>query len=532
MSYQLLLGVGDEVLANSLRAQLSELPDMQVNSSETSSGDVVGALADEPGIEVMLLHEGLGPLPTFQLIKDISLRHPQLAVVLVADEPTPETFSAAMEAGARGVLSAQPSLEELESRISTAAEWSRSMRRHLDPSLSGGPLPGKGGMLFALAGAKGGTGATTLAVHLALAASAARHTACLVDMDLQAGDVPGYMDLTHRRSIGDLVDVAEDINATVLSDALFVHPAGPHVLLAPQDGERGEDVTARVARQVLGALRSRYEVVIVDCGAHMSEASAMAVEMADRVVIAATPDMPALRSARRLARLWTRLQVRKEDEIGVLLTQTSRHSEIQPDFARKVLQLPTLRTTVPATFRGLEQAANTGRPMDIDDDGFRRALGSLAAEIGVLEVDASTEAAASQGSSSGRRKKRRGKDEGQTAVEFVGLVPSILFVLLLLWQVVILGVTFISVGHAANEGASEAAILPEYLSAEETHDKVADAAKERMPFGWDEEATVEYKPEKSDPDYVSVWIAAPTVIPGVSVDTWHVESKARVVHEE
>ena len=519
MSYLLLLGIGDERLAGSLRAQLSELPDMQISSVEGSSGDVMGALADEPGTEVLLLHEGLGPLPTFQLVKDVSLRHPQLAVVLAAEEPTPETFSAAMEAGARAVVSTQPSLEELQTRISTAAEWSRSMRRHLDSSATAGPLPGKAGTLIALAGAKGGTGATTLAVHLALVASGARRTVCLVDMDLQAGDIPSYLDLTHRRSIVDLVSVADDVNATVLSDTLFVHPSGPHILLSPHDGERGEDVTARVARQVLGSLRSRYEVVIVDCGAHMTEASAMAVEMADQVVVTATPDMPALRAARRLAKLWSRLQVRKEDDLGIALTRTSRHNEIQPDFARKVMQLPTLQATVPSAFRSLEGAANTGVPTQVDDDHFRKAMGQLAAEIGVIEAHGAG-AAGKAMQEPARRRKRRGKDDGQVTFEFLGLLPWILFVLLLMWQSVLLGATFISVGHAANEAAHAAALG-------KSAEKIAAAAKERMPWGADE---VEVLYEEGD-NYVAVEIELPLLIPGVFAAPWPIQSEARVVHE-
>lgn len=519
MSYLLLLGVGNEPLASSLRAQLSELPDMQISSAEGSSGDVAGALADEPDVDVLLLHEELGPLPTFQLVKDISLRHPHVAVVLVAEQPTPETFSAAMEAGVRAVVSAQPSLDELQTRISTAAEWARSMRRHLDPSLTGAPLPGKGGRLIAFAGAKGGTGSTTLAVHLAMAAAGARRTVCLVDMDLQAGDVPSYLDLTHRRSIVDLVEVAEDLNPTVLSDTLFVHPSGPHVLLAPADGERGEDVSARVARQVLGSLRSRYEVVIVDCGAHMTEATAMAVEMADRVVVPATPDMPALRAARRLVRLWSRLQVRKEDDLEILLNRASRRSEIQPDFAGKVLQLPMLHTVVPAAFRALEPATNTGSPASVEDDGFRRAMGQLASEVGIIETE--SPAQGQQLQPPRRRRRRPGRDEGQATVEFAGLVPLILFVLIFLWQIVILGVGFISAGHAANEGAHAAAVG-------NSPREVADAATETLPWGWDEESTVHYE---RDDAYVGVEVTIPFFLPGVFHSPWSVGSESRVVYE-
>lgn len=522
MSYLLLLGVGDERLAGSLRARLGELPDMQISSVERSSGDVTAALADQPSVEVLLLHEGLGPIPPFQLIKDMALRHPHLAIVLAVSEMTTDTFNSAMQAGARVVVSTQPTLDELQTSISTAAEWSRSMRRHLDSSLAGGPLPGRGGTVIAVSGAKGGTGATTLAVHLAVVASGARRTVCLVDMDLQGGDVPSYLDLTHRRSIADLAEVADDLNPTVLSDTLFVHPIGPHVLLAPAEGERGEEVTERVARQVLASLRSRYEILVVDCGAHMTEAGAMAVEMADRVLVTTTPDMPALRATRRLAKLWSRLQVRKEDQLEVVLTRTSRHNEIQPDFARKVLQLPVLRTSIPSAFRALEAAANTGVPTSVADDNFRRAMGGLAAEVGVVQAQApgGGQQPQKQLQGSGRRR-QRGRDTGQSTIEFVGILPLVLFVLLLVEQVVLFGITFISAGHAANEAAHAAAIG-------KSEKKVEQAALQRIPWGWEEEAQVHWKPGD---EYVRVEIATPVVLPGVVFAPWPVQSEARVVYE-
>src|SRR5690606_10811410 len=137
---------------------------------------------------------------------------------------------------------------------------------------------GQGGLVIALAGAKGGTGTTTTAVHLALAASNARRTVCLVDMDLQTGDLPTFLDITHRRSIVDLAEAADDLNPTALAETLFAHRAGPHVLLAPREGERSEDIDGRAVRQILGSLRSRYDLVIVDVGAYTSEATAMAAE--------------------------------------------------------------------------------------------------------------------------------------------------------------------------------------------------------------------------------------------------------------
>ncbi len=56
-----------------------------------------------------------------------------------------------------------------------------------------------------------------------------------------------------------------------------------------------------------------------------------------------------------------------------------------------------------------------------------------------------------------RRPRTRG-DRGQVAVEFTGMVPVILLTMALLWQVVLVGYTYVLAGNAADEAARAAAV--------------------------------------------------------------------------
>ena len=184
---------------------------------------------------------------------------------------------------------------------------------------------------------------------------------CLAELDLQTGDLRSLLDLQSHRSIADLASVAEgEVTVRSLDDTLYVHSTGLRVLLAPERGEDGEDIGASAARQILGALKFQYDIVICDVGSVMTEAGAVAVEMASNVLIVTTPDVPAIRAANRLLRLWERLQI--DTPARILLNRTSREHEIQPDFARRVLQAPVLDTTLPSGFRDLEEPLNTGHP--------------------------------------------------------------------------------------------------------------------------------------------------------------------------
>ena len=390
MNFRVLAGMPTSETEMVLTARFEELAGADLVASRRTSTELINGAGEYPELDVVLVHQELGPAPVFDTIRDLSHRHPQLAILLVSPSMDPDTFTGAMEAGARGVLSADSGATELETRVAKAAEWSRTLRRHLESASLDLPASGVRGRIVTVSGAKGGVGTTTCAVHLAMAAARRDRVVCLVDLDLQAGDLPAFLNLQHRRSITDLVDAADDISPGMLSETLYVDPRGPHVLLAPEHGERGEDVTARAARRVLSALRSRYELVIVDCGATMNEATATAVEVADSAVVAVTPDVPALRGAQRLMAMWERLRIRSHEDVYSLVTRHSRKNEIQPDFLQQLLGTKVLRTPVPAAYRALEPGENNGDPTKVTDEGLRKAFARLASELGLLSPPTAT----------------------------------------------------------------------------------------------------------------------------------------------
>lgn len=531
MTYRVVLAVSDNELATSLHARFQEMADYAVVGTEATPVDLFASVSADPDVDAALIHDGIGSQSVMETTRDLIQRQPHLAVIWLSSNTGHEILAEAMEAGARGVLSEDASVEELTSRIATAAEWSRTMRRRMD-SPGDSPLGGQRGTVVSIVGSKGGTGTSTLAVHLAMATVAARRSVCLVDLDLQTGDIPTYLDVTHRRSIVDLVEVADNIDATILADTIYVHPTGIHVLLAPDEGERSEDVNARVIRQILGTLRARYEVIILDCGTYMSDATAMAVEAADKVIITATPDLPSLRAAKRLAKMWVRLQVRKEDELQLVLVKQNRRNEIQPDFAAKISGLTLTKATVPASFRSLETAVNTGAPSDVDDAEFRRSIGQIAMELGIVLPSG---ARASRGY--GRRRPKG--DQGSLYVEFMAIFPLVLFVGLIVWQLVLFGLTQMYASHAANEAARNAAVLgesPKYCpqpkkpkvicSAWQT---IRDRSLERISGPWADKKTF-YLRLSGTNHYAVTGVRMPVIIPGWS-SPWQINERAKIVHE-
>ncbi|MEU9286845.1 AAA family ATPase [Streptomyces sp. NPDC048275] len=528
MTIRILPAVGDIDSARALATLLSQLADAEPAPpvpDSTALLDTLARLAAESLDElpeVVLVHERIGPVPALDLIRDLVLRFPAVGVVLITADTSTSVLTAAMDSGARGIIGLPLGYDALAERVQAAAGWSLGMRRHLGsgtPELYAGP----GGTVVAVTGAKGGVGATVTAVQLALAAQASGRSVALVDLDLQSGDVASYLDVQFRRSVADLAAIS-DINPRVLQDAVYTHDSGIGLLLAPAEGERGEEVTDRVTRQVLSTLRSRHDVVVVDCGSQMNSATAAAVEMADQALLLVTPDVVAVRAAKRMVRMWDRLQIRKAEETTTVVNRFARGTEIQPSLVERVTGTKVARSAVPAAFKELQSVVDAGRLQDLDARStVKQALWALAGELGLVVTQ----------ETGGRRRKasadrgvpalrRRGGDRGAVTLEFAGMFPLLLVVMTILWQCVLYGYSYSLAGNAADE-AARAATAAYALDPAAFQGACATAGNQHLPSAWNG-AEINCNPAGSVMT-ATVDVDVPLFFPGFDAG-WQVSGKA------
>ncbi|MTV27539.1 AAA family ATPase [Nitriliruptoraceae bacterium ZYF776] len=497
---RVLLAIADADAATTFAEMGRESGDFEVVATAVDSSEVYELLDDE--IDVIVVHEHLGPLPTFDLARDLTVRHPDVGLVLLARQPTQDMLDGALRSGFRGIARLPLQLEEIQASVSAASEWTRAVRHRLQPGVEEADETSRGRMI-AIAGGKGGVGTTTVAVQLAVLAQRSRRgrRVCLVDLDLQTGDVRSLLDLTHRRSITDLVGVASELSSRQLDESLSSHESGLRVLLPPVEGEFGEDVDALSARQILGGIRSRFDIVIVDVGSVMTEAGSVAVELSDQTIVVTTPDVPAMRGTNRLLTLWDRLQVRSDD-IQVLLNRTSRDSEIQSDMVRRIVDGDTIEATIPAGFWSLESPANTGNVTRLADGAVRSGIEDVAQELKLTSGKRRR----------GLRKKASGED-GSVTVEWLAILPIVIIVTLVLWQAVLWGYTYVLASHSAREAAQVAAVTDGSLSSMQS--RLESAARGSIPDGWRGGLQVRTS-SGGTLDTVEVTLRVPILFPGMN----------------
>ncbi len=499
---RLLLAVNDNRLADHLAGLIAESDELELGSSLRDPQELRSALP-RSDIDAVVVHDRRGALQLIEITRELTVAHPDLGLVLIVPEDSPEVLRSCMQAGARDVISGPIGLEQLETSVMAAVAWTHAVRRRAARD-AGGELLGLGRVVTVL-GAKGGVGATTVAIHLALAARAlGEASVCLVEYDLQGGDLRAYLDLPYHRSVVDLAGVADELTSRHLQETLYTHSSGLQVLLSPQEGEQAELVSASAARNILTAIRTRVDLTIVDAGAGLSEASAIAAEMADTALIVTTPDVVSLRGVTRTCALWERLKV-EPPEIAVLLNRVSRKLEVQPDLARRVVPASVLATTVPADFFALESAVNTGIPTT--DAASAAMLEPMAAVLGEISALPS----AGEGEREPNRTRsivaRLAGESGAATVEFAGVWPMILLAFVIAWQIALVGMTFVFAGHSARAGARALAV----------GDPVQVAANRDLPGAWRNGAETPQvlRGSQQGAESVQVGVKVPLLVPGV-----------------
>ncbi len=522
MKHDVLISAPDQTTGYELRSLVEEIDDFTVVDVADSSSRTDALVAQrEPSI--VILHNQLGPTPVLQLIRDIVSRRPGTAVILLADDLTPALFTSAMDAGARGAVALPVSLEELQTRLVAAANWVDHMRKHLrqDSNESGGPLRGQ---LVVVAGAKGGVGTTTIAAHLAYDAvtRVPGRSVCLVDLDLEKGDITSLLGVDHRLDVSDLAKVADDLGAQTVTSAVHRSSTGLSTLRSPSRLEDVGSVGEREIVLILAALRRQFDLVIADLGTHVTPVTAAAVETASQVLLVATPDVLALRGVHRTTDAWKRFGSRKAEDVSIVLNKVSKESDIQPETAARLTPTPPLQVWLPDALKVLERGLNHQSPAAVISPSWWDRIGALASQVHTV-VDADDPKPAEKSRSTFRRRRRPTPavaEKGQATLEFTALLPLILLLCVVLWQVGLWGVSAAYAGHAADEAARAASIG-------QSPDSVQRAALDAVPEWFRQGITV-----TSNSSDVRVRARLPILVPSVSTEDLSFTSTVGYVKED
>jgi len=195
------------------------------------------------------------------------------------------------------------------------------------------------GELTVVFGCRGGAGSTTLAVNTAAALVRSGKTVCIVDLDLQLGDVCVALDLEPQTSLASVAREVHALDGTSLRRRLAQHGSG--VCALTQVGHVDDLDAALPARLpgLLDTLRQHFDHVIVDGVRDFGDVALAALEAATRILVVVTQDVPAVRRASRVITLLGRLAI-EESRCSLIVNRAARRASIDDAAIERALGLP------------------------------------------------------------------------------------------------------------------------------------------------------------------------------------------------
>ncbi len=243
------------------------------------------------------------------------------------------------------------------------------------------------GRIIAVAQARGGVGATTVAVNLAyelvgksgfLKKKVFRSVA-LVDLDVQFGSVGTLLDLDEQNALHQMAIEGTVPDATFLKQIMTVLPNGMSVLAAPSKFMPLDSLQPRQVEAILDTLRQVNDVVVVDLPHALGSWMEPVLGRADELIIVSDTSVPSIRHCRRLIDFVT------ADNPGLTVRVVINHEKKRVLFgagAQKEMQKALNRKLehwLPHDPRAARASADRGKPLAVLAP--RSALGKAIARL-------------------------------------------------------------------------------------------------------------------------------------------------------
>jgi pilus assembly protein CpaE len=250
--------------------------DPLVRRIQATKADVV--LVDVPADNV---------IPALRAIELLHQELPSMAVFAIGSISQPQVIVGAMRAGAREFIERPTTTTDLLDAFVRLTAAQRKVNRE-----------GTSGKVFIVVNAKGGSGATTVAVNLALALQSAHGNTALVDL-APLGHTQLHMNLKPLFNVTDAIRNLHRLDSSLLESFMTRHNDGLQLLAGPNAPVAVEPSTAEFAR-LFDMLMGQFRYVVVDASTRIDATTRLVCSLSQTVLMVVNADVASLWSAARV----------------------------------------------------------------------------------------------------------------------------------------------------------------------------------------------------------------------------------------
>lgn len=332
---------------------------------EARDGQEAVDLVRDTEPDVILMDTNMPEMDGIKATEIISVKYPQVAVIIVSVQGEAEYLRRAMLAGAKEYLVKPFTADELASTVKRVVELNRQRwETYGQPQGKQPEVKSHQPQIIALFSTKGGVGKSSLCTNLAVAlAKQTGEKVGLVDLDLQFGDVAVMMNIYPKRTLAELMQEQGELDAELLENYLYERN-GVKVLAAPNKPELAELVTAEGIEKVLKVFTKNHDYILVDTPPVFSDTTLVALDMADRILLVASLELPTVKNIKRGVDVLKSLGLLPKARL--ILNRATGSWGIEPEDVEKVLEMK-IEAQLPSEGKLVIQSVNRGQPFVLVD---------------------------------------------------------------------------------------------------------------------------------------------------------------------
>lgn len=342
------LAIDAKEVQREVQACLKPLPVRVVIEQE--AGDLAPFLDKVERVrpDVMLLDISKRREPLEEVVRAARGAAPEAMIIALHTSADAETILASLRAGVNEFL--YPPLEDNLRKALERRSDECSRKR-------GGQI--QGGKTMAFFSAKGGCGATTIAIHVAVELGRHERKVLLADLDMDSGLISFLLKTKSPYSILDAVNNLYRLDASYWKALVSNGIPNLDIIPAPSTVAAKQQVMQEQLRTVLGFVRSQYDCTIVDLGRNVNRLALEVLEEIDEACLVTTLEIPALHQAKQIVQTLLDSGYGK-NRIRLILNRVPKRMDVTPEELERMLGVP-IHCMLPNDFPALYECYAEGR---------------------------------------------------------------------------------------------------------------------------------------------------------------------------
>ncbi len=304
-------------------------------------------------------------------------------LIAAAYDPPLALVRSLIRAGAHDVVPLPLNIEDLEASLAPLAD--ELTKRHL-------ALGSANAKLVSVMKSVGGVGATAmvsqLAIRFAESEAARAREVCLIDLDVQFGDVAFQLGLQPKLSLLDLLEAGARLDESLVRATTTEHQSGLNVIAAPPEMMPLEGISNEHLMQIVDLATREFGTVFVDLPTNWTHWSLSLVARSDLILLVTELSVAGLNRAKRQLRLLDSQDLGALDvRVIVNRFEKSQSRAIRPSDVREALgrdvaytisnDFPLVRSAIDrgVPIGDIKRKSAVGKDLDTLDAGLAAALG-------------------------------------------------------------------------------------------------------------------------------------------------------------